>query len=109
MLLVVELYMLLGLYSLSGKTAYRQISLSLEAARLDIAMVVSLWFDRHLGSSALTLTAEWLSIGTLGTNFSEILIKIQNLCIHEIAFENIVCEITTIFSRGRWVENSACD
>ena len=32
----------LGLYSLSGKTSYRQISCSLEAARLDVAMVVSL-------------------------------------------------------------------
>ena len=33
----------LGLYSLSGKTSYRQISWSLEAARLDVSMVVSLW------------------------------------------------------------------
>ena len=33
----------LGLYSLSGKTSYCQISWSLEAARLDVAMVVSLW------------------------------------------------------------------
>ena len=33
----------LGLYSLSGKTSYHQISWSLEAARLDFAMVVSLW------------------------------------------------------------------
>ena len=33
----------LVLYSLSGKTSYRQISWSLEAARLDVAMVVSLW------------------------------------------------------------------
>ena len=32
----------LGLYSLSGKTSYRQISRSLEAARLDVAMVASL-------------------------------------------------------------------
>ena len=32
-----------GLYSLSGKTSYRQISWSLEAAGLDVAMVVSLW------------------------------------------------------------------
>ena len=33
----------LDLYSLSGKTSYRQISWSLEAAILDVAMVVSLW------------------------------------------------------------------
>ena len=32
-----------GIYSLSDKTSYRQISWSLEAARLDVAMVVSLW------------------------------------------------------------------
>ena len=32
-----------GLYSLSGKTSYSQISWSLEVARLDVAMAVSLW------------------------------------------------------------------
>ena len=32
-----------GLYSLSGKTSYRQISSSLEAARLGVIMIVSLW------------------------------------------------------------------
>ena len=51
-----------GLYSLSGKTSYRQISWSLEAARLDVAMVVSLWnFDRHLGSSAAEVPAKFQS------------------------------------------------
>ena len=43
----------LGLYSLSGKTSYRQISWSLEAARLDVAMVVSLW--NVTGTSAAAL------------------------------------------------------
>ena len=33
----------LGLSSLSGKRPYRQISWSLEAARLDVIMIVSLW------------------------------------------------------------------
>ena len=33
----------LGLYSLSDKTSYRQISRSLEAARLGVIMIVSLW------------------------------------------------------------------
>ena len=42
-----------GLYSLSGKTSYRQISWSLEAARLDVAMVVSLW--NLTGTSAASL------------------------------------------------------
>ena len=32
-----------GLYSLSGKTSYCQISWSLEAARLDVMIIVSLW------------------------------------------------------------------
>ena len=37
-----------GLYSLSDKTSYRQVSWSLEAARLDFIMIVSLWnFDMH--------------------------------------------------------------
>ena len=43
----------LSLYSLSGKTSYRQISWSLEAARLDVAMVVSLW--NLTGTSAAAL------------------------------------------------------
>ena len=42
-----------GLYSLSGKTSYRQISWSLEVARLDVAMVVSLW--NLTGTSAALL------------------------------------------------------
>ena len=42
-----------GLYSLSGKTSYRQISWSLEAARLDVTMVVSLW--NLTGTSAAAL------------------------------------------------------
>ena len=33
----------LGLYSLSGKTSYRQISWSLEAARLSVIVIVSHW------------------------------------------------------------------
>ena len=37
----VQLYQ--GLYSLSGKTSYRQISWSLEAARLSVIMIVSHW------------------------------------------------------------------
>ena len=32
-----------GLYSLSGKTSYRQISWSLEVAKLGVIMIVSLW------------------------------------------------------------------
>ena len=42
-----------GLYSLSRKTSYRQTSWSLEAARLDVAMAVSLW--NLTGTSAALL------------------------------------------------------
>ena len=46
-------YQFQGLYSLSGKTSYRQISRSLETARLDATTIVSLW---HLtGISAAVL------------------------------------------------------
>ena len=41
--MLIQIYVAIqGLYSLSGKTSYRQISWSLEAAKLDVAMVVSL-------------------------------------------------------------------
>ena len=41
---------------------------------------------------------------TLGTNFSEILMK-KNLFIQENASENIVWEMAPILSRGRWVKD----
>ena len=44
-----------------------------------------------------------LSIGPLGTILSEILIKIQQIFTHKNAYENIVCEMAAILSRGRWV------
>ena len=47
--------------------------------------------------------ANLLTIGPLGTIFSEILVKIQKIFIHENAFENIVCEMVAILSRRRWV------
>ena len=40
--------------------------------------------------------AEILLIRTLGTNFSEILIRIQNIFIQENALENVVCEMASI-------------
>ena len=43
----------------------------------------------------------------LGTNFSEILIKIKKNFIHENASEDIVCEMAAILSRGRWVKLTA--
>ena len=37
-----------------------------------------------------------LSIGPLGTNFNEILIKMQNFSFHELSYENVVCEMAAI-------------
>ena len=45
-----------------------------------------------------------LSFGPLGTNFSEILMKIQKFSLKKNASENIVCEMAVILSRGRWVD-----
>ena len=41
-----------------------------------------------------------LSIGPLGTNFSENRIEIQNFFIRENTFENVVCKIGGHFVRG---------
>ena len=51
------------LYSLNGKTPYRQISQSLEAARLDVIMIISLW----------NLTGIWTARGAC--QISERLVK----------------------------------
>ena len=48
----------LGLYSLNGKTSYRQISWSLEAARMDLIMIVSL---RNLTGISAALLPRCLS------------------------------------------------
>ena len=42
-----------------------------------------------------------LSIGLLGTNFNEILIKKHFT--QEKAFENVICQIGDHFVQGRWV------
>ena len=46
----------LGLYSLSDKTSCRQITWSLEAARLGVIMVVSLWNLTGTSAAALSLS-----------------------------------------------------
>ena len=51
----------LGLYSLSCKTSYRQISWSLEAARLGVIIIVALWNRRHLGSAAADVPVKFQS------------------------------------------------
>ena len=56
--------MLLGLYSLSGKTSYRQISWSLEATRLNVIIVVSLW--NLTGTSAAALPMCLLNFREIG-------------------------------------------
>ena len=62
-----------GLYSLSGKTSYRQISWSLEAARLDVSIVVSLW--NLTGTSAAVLPRylpNFRAIGKIQTRISRL-------------------------------------
>ena len=54
-----------------------------------------------LRQAIISTKAGLLSIGPLGTNFSEILIKIQNLSFHENASEKIVCEMAAILTRRR--------
>ena len=54
----------LGLYSLSGKTSYWQISWSLEATRLDVIMVVSL--SNLTGTSAAALLVCLLNFRAIG-------------------------------------------
>ena len=54
----------LGLYSLSGKTSYRQISWSLETARLGVIMIVSLW--NLTGISAALLPRCLLNFRAIG-------------------------------------------
>ena len=49
------------------------------------------------------LSKPMLSIGLLGTNFTENFIKTKKKSIHENAPENIVYEMSATLSRGRWV------
>ena len=42
-------------------------------------------------------------MGPLGTNFSEILVKIHTFFIQENAIETVVCEMAAIFSRPQYV------
>ena len=51
------------------------------------------------GQAIIQINAWLLSIGPLGTNCSEIAIKI--LFTYENASENIVCEMAAILSKGR--------
>ena len=45
-----------------------------------------------------------LSIRPLGTKLCEIRIKNTKRSTHEYTYENIVCEMAAIMSRGRWVD-----
>ena len=48
--------------------------------------------------------ATLLLIGPSGTTFNEIQNGNTELFIHENAFENVVCEVAAILSRGSWVK-----
>ena len=52
-----------GFYSLSGKTYYWQISWSLEAARFDVVMIVSLWNLTGISEAlAVKFQSDWNSL-----------------------------------------------
>ena len=52
---------ILGLYSLSSKTSYRQISWSLGAARLDVIMIVSPWNLTGAAEVPVKFQSDWKS------------------------------------------------
>ena len=56
----------LGLYSLSGKTSYRKISWSLEAARFGFKLFQSLW--NLAGTSAAEVPVKFQSDATIATS-----------------------------------------
>ena len=60
--------LLQGLYSLSGKTSYRKISWSLEAARFGLNFPIALKFGRYLGSAAAELSVKFQSDTTIATS-----------------------------------------
>ena len=63
----------LGLYSLSGKTSYRQISWSLEATRLNVIIVVSLWNLTGTSAAALPMCLlNFRAIGKVQTRISRL-------------------------------------
>ena len=62
-----------GLYSLSGKTSYRQISWSLEATRLNVIIVVSLWNLTGTSAAALPMCLlNFRAIGKVQTRISRL-------------------------------------
>ena len=64
---------LLGLYSLSGKTSYRQISRSLEATRLNVIIVVSLCNLTGTSAAALPMCLlNFRAIGKVQTRISRL-------------------------------------
>ena len=71
--LVGNRFHVLGLYSLSGKTSYRQISLSLEATRLNVIIVVSLWNLTGTSAAALSMCLlNFRAIGKVQTRISRL-------------------------------------
>ena len=47
-----------------------------------------------------------LLIRTLWTNFSEILVEIHSFWFSKKTFENVVCEMASIWSRSQWVKRN---
>ena len=62
-----------GLCSLSGKTSYHQISRSIEAARLDVTMIVSLWNLTGISAALLPRCLSiFIAVGKVYTRISRL-------------------------------------
>ena len=61
------------------------------------------------GQAIIRNNADLLSIGPLGTNFSEIRMKIQNFSFMKMHLKMSPSKMATILSRGRWVNPLAPD
>ena len=94
--LIIGIMITVGLNSPSGKTSYRQTPLSLEAARLDVIMIVSFWKLRHLGSAAAEIPvkfqSDWKSLNT----------NIAASRLNEILWYHWVSLVTTRRRRSAW-------
>ena len=69
----------------------------------DIVKLTSIDLDNGLSpgwhQAIIWINAGILLIGPLGTNFSEILIEIQNIFTVKNTFENVICQMSAILSR----------
>ena len=89
-----------------GEEVYCQILCLLSLSLTWFNFNPSIYMHQWTGSALVQVmaNADLLLTGPLGTNFSEIEVKITKVYIHENAFENILFKMAAILSRGRWVD-----